>query len=136
VAFTPWTTLEGYCAQLREIERLGLVPAVAPIQYAIRLLVPQGSRMLELEDVRARIQRVDRFDPKSLTHVWHHLDPRVDALQQQLEQLVGSRLNALRDEIFARVWDVAHAAAGMRPPAREPLLSRAAVPYLNEPWYC
>ena len=54
VAFTPWTTIDGYCGQLREIERLGLVPAISPIQYAIRLLIPQGSRMLELEDVRAQ----------------------------------------------------------------------------------
>ena len=133
VAFTPWTTIDGYCAQLREIERLGLVAAIAPIQYAIRLLVPQGSRMLELEDVRSRI---DRFDPASLTHVWRHADPRVDALQQRLEQLVGSRLNAPRDEVFAQVWDLAHAAAGVLPPPRDPLPSRATVPYLNEPWYC
>jgi radical SAM superfamily enzyme YgiQ (UPF0313 family) len=133
VAFTPWTTIDGYCGQLREIERLGLVPAISPIQYAIRLLVPQGSRMLELEDVRARI---DRFDPASLTHVWRHADPRVDALQQRLEQLVGSRLNAPRDEVFAHVWDIAYAAAGVLPPPREPLPSRATVPYLNEPWYC
>jgi len=133
VAFTPWTTLEGYCGQLREIERLDLAPAISPIQYAIRLLIPQGSRVLELEDVRARIQH---FDPTSLTHIWRHADPDVDALQQQLEQLVGSRLNAPRDEVFARVWDLAHAAAGVRPPTREPLPSRATVPYLNEPWYC
>ena len=133
VAFTPWTTIEGYCGQLREIERLELVPAISPIQYAIRLLIPQGSRMLELPDVRARIER---FEPNSLTHVWRHEDPRVDVLQQQLEQLVGSRLDAPRGEMFGRVWDLAHAAAGLPPPAREPLLSRAAVPYLNEPWYC
>ena len=133
VAFTPWTTIDGYGRQLREIERLGLVAAISPIQYAIRLLVPQGSRMLELEDVRARIER---FDPASLTHVWRHADPRVDALQQRLEQLVGSRLNAPRDQVFAHVWDLAYAAAGVLPPPREPLPSRATVPYLNEPWYC
>jgi radical SAM superfamily enzyme YgiQ (UPF0313 family) len=133
VAFTPWTTLDGYVGQLREIERLGLVPAIAPIHYAIRLLIPQGSRMLELEAVRARIER---FDAASLTHVWRHADPRVDALQQQLERLVGSRLNAPRDEVFAHVWDIAFAAAGVLPPPREPLPSRATVPYLNEPWYC
>ena len=133
VAFTPWTTLEGYAGMLREIERLGLVPAVSPIQYAIRLLVPQGSRMLELDAVRALIER---FDPKSLTHVWRHPDARVDALQRTLEQLVGQRLNAPRGDLFARVWDLAHDAAGLVPPPREPLLARAAVPYLNEPWYC
>jgi len=133
VAFTPWTTVDGYAGMLREIDRLGLVQAVSPIQYAIRLLIPQASRMLELEEIRRRIVR---FDPASLTHVWRHEDARVDALQQELERLVGTRLNAVREEIFARVWDLAHAAAGTPPPQRTPLVSRAAIPYLNEPWYC
>src|SRR3954471_13114151 len=97
VAFTPWTTRDGYLGMLAEIDRLGLVPAVSPIQYAIRLLVPQASRMLELDEVRARIER---FDSHSLTHVWRHADPRVDALQAELERLVGSRLNAPRGEVF------------------------------------
>ena len=57
-------------------------------------------------------------------------------MQQRLEHLVGSRLNAPRDEIFARVWEIAHEAAGAAAAPRQPLLSRAAVPYLNEPWYC
>ena len=133
VAFTPWTTIDSYLDMLREIHRLELVPAVAPIQYAIRLLIPEGSRMLELDEVRAL---VERFDPKSLTHVWRHPDPRVDALQQELERAVGARLNAPREEMFAIAWQLAHEAAGLSivPPA--PLLSRAAVPYLNEPWYC
>ncbi|HET7695753.1 MAG TPA: CUAEP/CCAEP-tail radical SAM protein [Vicinamibacterales bacterium] len=133
VAFTPWTTLDGYAAMLQEIDRLHLVPAVAPIQYAIRLLIPQGSRMLELPEVR---RVVTGFNPASLAHGWRHPDPRVDALQQEIERLVGSRLNAPRDEMFGRAWDLAHAAAASVPPAREPLVSRAAVPYLNEPWYC
>ena len=133
VAFTPWTTTEGFTRMLHEIDRLGLVAAVSPIQYAIRLLIPQGSRMLELPDVRERIQR---FDPRSLTYIWRHADAAVDALQQQLEHLVGRQMNASREEVFARVWDIAHTATGTMAPPREPLLSRAAVPYLNEPWYC
>jgi radical SAM superfamily enzyme YgiQ (UPF0313 family) len=132
VAFTPWTTIEGYAAMLRDIDRLGLVGAVAPIQYAIRLLVPDGSPMLELADVRAVVQR---FDSRSLTHVWTHADPRVDALQQTIERLVGTRLPAAREEVFDRVWHAAHEAAGMTAP-RAPLPSRATIPYLNEPWYC
>jgi hypothetical protein len=133
VAFTPWTTIDGYVGMLREIARLDLTRAVAPIQYAIRLLVPEGSRMLELEDVRARIAH---FDPRSLAHVWRHADPQVDALQQIVERAVGARLNAPREEMFGRVWELAHAAAGLSVPPREPLPSRATIPYLNEPWYC
>ena len=133
VAFTPWTSIESYRSMLRTIDRLALVPAVAPIQYAIRLLVPQGSRMLELDDVR---ERVTHFDRKSLTHVWRHRDPRVDALQRELETLAGARLNAPREEMFARVWTLAYDAAGLAILPRAPLPSRATVPYLNEPWYC
>jgi len=133
VAFTPWTTPAVFARMLQEIDRLGLVGAVSPIQYAIRLLIPQGSRMLELPDVR---ERIERFDPRSLTYVWRHADPAVDGLQQELEQLVGRQMNAPREEVFGRAWDIAHAAAGTIAPRREPLLSRAAVPYLNEPWYC
>ncbi|HEX6465407.1 MAG TPA: CUAEP/CCAEP-tail radical SAM protein [Vicinamibacterales bacterium] len=133
VAFTPWTTIESYRALLDAIERLDLIAAVSPIQYAIRLLIPQGSRMLELEDVRAR---VSHFDPASLTNIWRHEDPRVDALQTRIEQLVGQRLTAPRGEMFARVRAIADAAAGLSPQRVSPLLARAAVPYLNEPWYC
>ena len=55
VAFTPWTTLEGYVDLLETIAELDLVDHVAPIQLAIRLLIPAGSRLLELDEVvRAR----------------------------------------------------------------------------------
>jgi radical SAM superfamily enzyme YgiQ (UPF0313 family) len=133
VAFTPWTTVDAYRGMLDAIERLDLIGAVSPIQYAIRLLIPQGSRMLELDDVRAQ---VTHFDPRSLTWIWRHEDPRVDALQQQVERLVGQRLTAPRGEMFAHVRELAYAAAGLAAPAQPPLVARAAVPYLNEPWYC
>jgi hypothetical protein len=133
VAFTPWTTLDGYCEMLRAIDELALVEAVSPVQYAIRLLIPTGSRMLELSEIR---ERVTHFDPATLTHVWRHADSRVDALQAAVEQLAGHRVHAERHEFFARVWDVAYEAAGRPAPARRPLASRATVPYLNEPWYC
>jgi hypothetical protein len=133
VAFTPWTTIESYLRFLREIDRLALTRAVAPIQYAIRLLIPEGSLLLELPDIRAVIAR---FDSGSLTHVWRHADPRVDALQRDVERLVGTKLAVPRDEMFAGVWALAHEAAGLPAPPRDVLPSRATVPYLNEPWYC
>ena len=48
VAFHPWLTLDGYCDLLDTIDALDLVDHVAPIQLAIRLLIPEGSRLLEL----------------------------------------------------------------------------------------
>jgi radical SAM superfamily enzyme YgiQ (UPF0313 family) len=134
VPFTPWTTVHGYLDLLHEIDRLDLVEHVSPIQFAIRLLIPQGSRMLELDDVRSVTAA---FDPRSLTFPWTHPDPAVDALQSELTQLVGVKLSMPRREVFAKVWDLAHERANARAMRRDaPLISRAAIPYLNEPWYC
>jgi radical SAM superfamily enzyme YgiQ (UPF0313 family) len=134
VAFTPWTTLDSYLDLLHTIDRLDLVDHVAPIQLVIRLLVPQGSRMLELPDVRAM---TSSFNPASLTYPWRHPDPRVDGLQATLSGLVGARLSAPRRELFARIWHIAHERAGETAPLRRDApFVRAIVPYLNEPWYC
>ena len=40
-----------------------LIENVAPIQLGIRLLIPEGSRLLELDEVR---RNVGPFDPESL----------------------------------------------------------------------
>jgi hypothetical protein len=133
VAFHPWTTLESYCDLLDTIERVGMIGHVAPIQLAIRLLVPQGSLMLQLEDVR---RVVGPFDPGTMTYRWAHADSRVDALHHDVATLVGSRLTAARPQLFDAVSDLAHDRAGAVRPQLQPRLDRATVPYLNEPWYC
>ena len=134
VAFSPWTTMEGYCALLQEIDRLGLVEHVAPIQLAIRLLVTEGSRLLELPEVRDLVRP---FDSVTMTYPWRHPDPRADRLQEAVATLVGVRATAPRNDTFARIWSLAHEAAGLTPPGREtPLQARADIPYLDEPWYC
>jgi hypothetical protein len=51
VPFTPWTTLEGYSDLLGVLAQESLTENVAPIQLAIRLLIPAGSRLLELPEV-------------------------------------------------------------------------------------
>jgi hypothetical protein len=62
----------------------------------------------------------------------------VDHLQRSLEALVGVNLAAPRRRVFARIWQMAHDAAGQTPPALTGLdiPPRATIPYLNEPWYC
>ncbi len=138
VPFTPWTTRESYCDLLEVLAEQGLVENVAPIQLAIRLLVPAESRLLELAEVR---ELVEPFDQAALVYPWKHPDPRVDALCEEVQELVraGEKLNRSRAQTFRRIWQAAAEAEGSsRPVTRsEPvLLARAAIPYLNEPWYC
>jgi radical SAM superfamily enzyme YgiQ (UPF0313 family) len=134
VAFTPWTGLDAYLDLLGTIEALDLVAQVAPVQYAIRLLVTAGSPLLELEEIRSA---VGPFDAASLTWPWRHADPRVDCLQQEAMQIAGLRLRGPRAGTFAAIVEAARQAQGVteRPEPR-PARSRATVPYLDEPWYC
>jgi hypothetical protein len=64
----------------------------------------------------------------------------VDVLGEEIEALVASseKLNRPRRTIFERIWKAAREAAGVQAAfAAQPILaSRAAIPYLNEPWYC
>ncbi len=133
VAFHPWLTLEGYCDLLDTIEALGLVNHVAPIQLSIRLLVPSGSRLLELEAMR---RYIGPFDPVTLTYRWSHPDARVDALHAEVSSIVGSRLQADREAVFEAISNLAHTRAHVARPSGKPARDRATVPYLNEPWYC
>ena len=128
VAFTPWTTIDGYMDMLRVVADLGLVSNVAPVQWGIRLLVTWDSRLLELPEIRSVI---GPFDAKTLTFPWTHADPRVDALQHQVMTLAGVRAATVpraREEIFATICELAQ--------VNVLLPSRAAIPYMNEPWYC
>jgi radical SAM superfamily enzyme YgiQ (UPF0313 family) len=135
VAFHPWLTLSSYCDLLDTIARLDLVDHVAPIQLAIRLLVPEGSRLLTLDQMRPHL---GPFDPATLAYRWSHPDPDVDALQREVMALVGRRLTADRRTVFDQVSALAHKRAGTERPVADPrpARNRATVPYLNEPWYC
>jgi hypothetical protein len=135
VAFHPWLTLEGYCDLLDTLEALDLIDHVAPIQLAIRLLIPEGSRLLELEEAR---NLVGAFDPDTLTYRWTHADRRVEDLHKDVAALVGIRLTGDRRQLFSEISGLAHKRADLPRAVNnpQPARDRATVPYLNEPWYC
>jgi hypothetical protein len=132
IPFTPWTTLAGYREFLRELAELGLAGQVAPIQLAIRLLIPEGSLLLELEEVR---RMVGPFDGRGLCYPWRHADPAVDALCADIQALIKTeeKRRTGRSQIFRKIWDLAGAGEF---PVDAPMASRATIPYLTEPWYC
>jgi radical SAM superfamily enzyme YgiQ (UPF0313 family) len=134
VAFTPWTTLEGYIALLARLVELQLVESVPPIQLTIRLLVPEGSYLLQLPGFKEELMP---FDPKLLGYPWAHSDPRVDRLQQDLQAWVArcEREGLARREVFAAIWRMAHQAAGISTPDLASNLG-SPIPRLSEPWYC
>ena len=137
VPFTPWTTMDQILDLFDQLQRLDLVEAVAPIQLAIRLLIPTGSRLLDLDEVRGF---VEPFDAKALVHPWKNSDPAVDSLCEVVQEIVamGDRLKRSRLATFEVLRRAVNQAARrqVEEQSQPVLLSRAAVPYLNEPWYC
>jgi radical SAM superfamily enzyme YgiQ (UPF0313 family) len=134
VPFTPWTTMDGYLDLLRVLADEELIENVAPIQLGIRLLIPKGSRLLELQEVR---HIVEGFDGESLIYPWKNEDRRVDTLSDTVQAIAADAdgKKQSRSETFAEIWEAAHVAAGCEIPAL-PARSGSAVPFLSEPWYC
>jgi len=131
IPFTPWTTRESYRRFLRILVDLGLATQVAPIQTAIRLLIPEGSLLLELPEVRGM---VGLFDAKALSYPWRNADPWVDRLCGSIQQAIkrGEKRRMSRAVLFREIWNLA--GSGEFPDV--PLADRATIPYLTEPWYC
>jgi radical SAM superfamily enzyme YgiQ (UPF0313 family) len=143
VPFTPWTTLEGYEDLLATLIRLGLMEHVPPVQLTIRLLIPAGSRLLEVLPLHNAA--IGPFQQEALSYPWANSDRRVDRLQCDLEAVVQreAKAGASRTVIFGEAWKLLQRAMnedGDEAPAPLPLVPpgplRATIPYLTEPWYC
>lgn len=147
VAFNPWITVQGYRDLLWTIAELELIEQVAPIQYAIRLLITAQSPLLQLPSIQALVHP---FDEAALVYPWNHPDPKVDALQQDVINLVeqAEQQGKSRREIFEQVWALTDSYMGKtvdeasHAPKREAMRAVVArekarfTPRLSEPWYC
>jgi radical SAM superfamily enzyme YgiQ (UPF0313 family) len=142
VTFSPWTTLESYADLLNLLSDLDLVDNVAQIQLAIRLLIPRGSRLLELTEVK---EIIGEFDEAALYYPWRHPDPRVDELHQAVLDLVqrGAEAGATRRAVFSEVRGLVRDALPTGSPLRAALSAELAaptaprdVPAMTEAWYC
>ncbi len=128
IPFTPWTTRDSYRELLATLLELDLAENVAPIQIALRLLIPRGSRLLELDEIQSVITG---FDEPALLYRWRHPDAEIDRLAEQALQLAAQ--NGSRRQIFRKMWDL----VADRPlPENFDLMPRATIPYMDEPWYC
>ena len=134
VPFNPWDTIEDFQRLLDVVASEGLVESVDAVQYAIRLLLPQGSPLLTLPEMRPHL---GAFDAARFTFEWRHPQPDMDDLQQRVQSTVETGASSGRSarEIFAAVYDLAGVVAGRTRPV--PYLTDAApVPRMTEPWFC
>jgi hypothetical protein len=136
VAFTPWTTLQGYRGWLDFLADESLVDHVDPVQYGIRLLIPPGSLLLDLREMQPHL---GRLVPGGFHYHWTHPDPSVDRLAERVAAAVtaGAERNEDAALTFDRVRSLAAAAAGApTPPPIGLPADRTRPPRLTEPWFC
>jgi hypothetical protein len=136
VAFTPWTTLAAYRAWLHFIAVHGLVDAVDPVQYSVRLLVPPGSLLVDHPAMRPHLGELVAED---FYFKWTHPDPRMDRLQAAVSRAVAEAAASEEDAAltFDRVRALADEAAGAASaPALVLAADRRRPPRLTEPWFC
>jgi radical SAM superfamily enzyme YgiQ (UPF0313 family) len=137
--FTPWTTIDDLLELLDFVESHDLVGNVDPVQFSLRLLLPEGSLLLEEADPELSA-RLGDYDPERLTYTWAAADPMVDLLQARLAELTEGSAAAGESapQAFERVRSAVHEVAGLE---REPALaipagSTEGRPRLTEPWFC
>jgi len=132
--FTPWTELDHLPKLFSFLSDFDLLGSVDPIQLAIRLLIPEGSLLLELPETLAA---VDGYQSESLSYQWTSPDPRLDALQRRLADIAEE--GADRDETsetlleqWGAVVDVTASDLALAIPAG----ATSGRPRLTEPWFC
>jgi hypothetical protein len=138
--FTPWSTLRDHIDLLDLIAANALVDSVDPVQLSIRLLLPPGSLLLALPEMREHLLG---YDPESFSHLWQHPDPLMDRLHVEIAAVVAADADAsIRPRsthaTIRRLTADAATEAGLQwadagaalPPQQD------APPRLSEPWFC
>jgi hypothetical protein len=102
-----------------------LVGSVDPVQYSVRLLLPEGSLLLDHPDLAPHL---GPWDEKRSTYTWASHDPAVDELQRAVATVAEDDDDPL--VLYARVRDAAGA-----PPVDLSTVTTGR-PRLTESWFC
>jgi radical SAM superfamily enzyme YgiQ (UPF0313 family) len=135
--FTPWTTINDLVDLLDFVVAHDLVPNVDPVQYTVRLLLPEGSLLLGRA---AMAPHLGAYDPGRLSWTWTHPDPTVDQLQRELAALVEERVEQPAAQTFEEIDALIRAkTTTFRPPPPRGATSAGLAgerARLTEPWFC
>jgi radical SAM superfamily enzyme YgiQ (UPF0313 family) len=127
--FTPWTTRAGFIELLDFVHDHDLVGSVDPVQYTIRLLLPEGSLLLNHPDLAPHL---GPYDPERLTHTWTAGDPDADTLQTEISDLVERCIAA--GEPITDIYRQIRRAVGAPPVNLQHCTTNR--PRLTESWFC
>jgi radical SAM superfamily enzyme YgiQ (UPF0313 family) len=131
--FTPWSTVQTAADISRFVWEMDLAPVTDPVQLTIRLLIPDGSLMLDLPDLAPHLLT---YDPEALGYTWRSGDPAADRLQARVESVAAEGASAGTNpvELLAEISGIIAAEDGSD--FAVPVGTGAPRPRLTEPWFC
>lgn len=133
--FTPWTRVADVADILDFVIAHDLIGNVDPVQYGIRLLLPQGSLLLDRPEL---LPYLGAYDPERLSYTWTPADPATAALQAELAALAeaGAAEGQPAGATFLKINAAVRRAAGQAVPDAIGVGARSGRPRLTEPWFC
>jgi radical SAM superfamily enzyme YgiQ (UPF0313 family) len=135
--FTPWTTRADMVDLMNFVVTHDLIANVDPVQYSIRLLLPEGSLLASHPEMEPHL---GPYDVERLSYAWRSADPEMDDLQERIAQTV-ERASASEEPpaaTFLEIYRMVMNAAGDQdaPPANIEIDFVEERPRLTEPWFC
>jgi hypothetical protein len=118
--FSPWSTVESIRGILEFVATHDLIGNVDPVQYSIRLLVPEGSLLI------GRVPDLGAWDPVRLGYEW---TSPLDDLQREFAAVVEARADDPVDDVFNALRTLVDL-----PPVDARHVVEA--PRLSESWFC
>ncbi|NIR51785.1 radical SAM protein [candidate division KSB1 bacterium] len=135
--FTPWTSIEDILDILEFVEEFELYDQIDPVQYSIRLLIPPGSSILSLPEIRPFLKG---FDQTRFVFEWEHPDPKMDELPKQLADVAEQATSEQEDrfDTYLRIREaVLRNAGNVQRIGTIPAFDRKQyAPRLTEDWFC
>jgi len=138
VSFTPWTTLDDFLEVLQFVERHDLIYNIDPVQYSIRLLLPPGSWLLNIPEIKPFLGKLEE---ENFAYQWTNPDTRLDQLHQEVSKVVEEAVRSNEDSAmtFYKIKDLTlETLAGRRVSWENLKVLRKSErpPRLTEPWFC
>lgn len=135
--FTPWTTRQDVDAMFRFISRHDLIASTDPVQMGIRLLIPPGSLMLDIDGIDAYL---DSYDAEAISYTWSSAEAGMDELAAELMAIAeaGAATNTEAPiDTFMRQWFAVVDGTDLE----QPMVaigqgSTEGRPRLTESWFC
>ncbi len=131
--FLPWTTPDDVAGIFRFLASEGLSASVDPVQMAIKVLIPEGSLLVERPEM---MPHLTHFDPEALTWRWKFESPEADRLQKELDRIAADASDCQQDThtTLLEMWETASSLTGQDLGALTQ--SQVQVPRLSESWFC